>query len=69
MAKTDSVKAAAEPTFPVESLIMSKRYAGKRDVLAVALDYSKQYTIAEADKIINDYLGQPVKEEINGGEG
>lgn len=63
----EATKAKAAPTYPVDSLAASKRFADRRDAAIVALDPTKQYTLDEAEKVIGAWLAQPVKEEVNGG--
>ena len=55
-----------EPTFSRDALAASKKYAGKRDVIMIALDAEKEYTMAEADAAIEKVLKTEVKEAING---
>ncbi len=55
------------PTYPVDTLAASKRFANRRDAVIVALDPEKQYTLDEAEKVIGAWLSQPVKEAVNGG--
>lgn len=51
-----------------EALMASKKYRQQCDILAIVLEEEKEYTLAEVDKAIEDFLKKPVKEEINGKE-
>lgn len=42
------------------ALAGSKRFQARRDLLNVILDNDKEYTIAEAEKAINNYLNKEV---------
>ena len=67
IAGTPAAKAPVkEPTFPRDALAASKKYAGKRDVIMIALDADKEYTMAEADAAIEKVLKTEVKEAVNG---
>lgn len=63
--KTPAVK-AAETKYTKDALLASKKYHDQRDVLAVALEDGKEYSIAEADQKIQAFSETPVKEKING---
>ena len=63
----EATKAKAAPTYPMDALAASKRFADRRDAVIVALDPTKQCTLDEAEKVIGAWLAQPVKEEVNGG--
>lgn len=53
----DKKKAAAEkPRFSKEQLVTSKRFANRRDALRVVLHDNKQYTIEEAQGLIEKFL-------------
>lgn len=47
--------------FTKQQLAESKRYKKKRDLLEALLEEDKEYTIAEADEKISDYLRKAVK--------
>ena len=64
MAKTENTAAVqkeAAPTFTKDQLATSKRYAGRRDLVSVLLEDGKQYTLAEADKRIEQFK----KDKVN----
>lgn len=58
MAEKKTVPAAelAEPKFSKAALCASKKYANRRDALWAVLDDSKEYTYAEADKALEDFM-------------
>lgn len=66
MADERTTAKVPEATYTRESLVMSKKYAGRRDAIVLALAPDKEYTIAEADAAIRKLLDRPVKEKING---
>ncbi|MDY6267905.1 MAG: hypothetical protein SPL39_02885 [Selenomonadaceae bacterium] len=68
MAEEAAAKKPDAPTYPVDALALSKHFADRRDAVIVALDPEKQYTLDEAEKAIDAWLAQPVKEEVNGGD-
>lgn len=47
--------------YPVESLLISKRFANRKDILKVLLDPEKEYSIKEVDKILSDFMKGKVK--------
>lgn len=47
---------SAEPKFSKAQLCASKKYANRRDALWAVLDDSKEYTIAEADKALDNFM-------------
>jgi len=55
-----------EPTYTREALAGSKKYREQCDIIMIALEADKEYTMAEADKKIEVFLKNPVKEKING---
>ncbi|MBE6074196.1 MAG: hypothetical protein E7202_06660 [Selenomonas ruminantium] len=61
-------KKAAEATYTKEALANSKKYRAWRDVLMIALEYDKQYTMAEADATIDKFKTTKVVEKVNGKE-
>ena len=60
-ADTTAEKKEAAPTFTKDQLATSKRYAGRRDLVSVLLEDGKQYTLAEADKRIEQFK----KDKVN----
>ena len=46
----------SDARFSKAQLCASKKYADRRDVLFAMLDDSKEYTYAEADKAIDDFM-------------
>lgn len=65
--KTDLVKPEEKnqkktaEVFDKQQLTASKRYKKRRDLLEALLEDGKTYTLADTDKIINEYLKQEVK--------
>lgn len=53
-------------TYTREALAASKRYRDKWDVVMVALEDGREYTMSEAEAKIDAFLGTPVKEAVNG---
>lgn len=50
-------KAAREPpVYSKEKLIAMRRYRGRQDLLSVLLEDGKQYTTAEADAAIGQFM-------------
>lgn len=47
---------ASEAKFSKAQLCASKRYVERRDVLYAMLEDSKEYTLAEADKAIEEFM-------------
>lgn len=56
----------AEATYTRGTLAASKRYRDKWDVVMVALEDGREYTMSEAEAKINAFLSTPVKEAVNG---
>ena len=52
----DEIKTKKEPTFFKRQLLNSKKYQHQKDLLNVILKNDKSYTIAEVDKLINDFM-------------
>ena len=50
-----------KPVFTKSDLLKSKRYFHKRDILTVALNEGKTYTVEQVDKIIKTFLSKEVK--------
>lgn len=48
-------------TFTKEQLLNSEKYRNKRDILRAVLEDDKKYSIAEADKQIENFLKGEVK--------
>lgn len=53
--------AAVAATFTKEQILAAKKYADRRDLLSVLLADNKQYTLAEADRLINEFMKKGVK--------
>ena len=60
--------AVAAPTYTREALASSKKYRPWCDVLMIALEGGKQYTLAEADAAIDKFKTAKVVEKVNGKE-
>lgn len=54
-------KEAAVVTFTKEQLVTAKRYANRRDALCALLEDGKQYTHADVEKALEDYMKGKVK--------
>ena len=50
-----------EPKFSKQQLVYSERFAKKKDAVNALLIDGEQYTIAEANKIIDDFMKGKVK--------
>lgn len=50
-----------EAVFSKEQLVKSEKYKQYRDILASQLDDAVNYTVSQADKVINDFLKKGVK--------
>lgn len=57
----DTKTAETADKFTKQQLAESKCFKKKRDLLAALLEDNKEYTIAEADAIIDGYLRKKVK--------
>ena len=55
-----------EATYTREALASSNRYRDKWDVVMVALEDGREYTMPEAEAKIDAFLATPVKEAVNG---
>lgn len=51
---------ALVPTYPAEVLIADKRFAHVRDIARVALSAGEEYTVDEAEKLINKIKNRKV---------
>lgn len=59
MAKKDSELKQTEPVvdkFTKEQILASKQYSNRRDVLGVILDDKKEYSTAEVDDILDNFM-------------
>lgn len=54
--KNASDKFDAEEKFTRIQLVKSKRFEDRRDILSALLDNDTEYTIAQAEDVINKYL-------------
>lgn len=59
MANTDTNKTAA--ICSKEQLVVSKKYATKRDIISALLENGKSYTLDEVDALIKKYMKGKVK--------
>lgn len=50
-----------EAKYLKESIIASKKYANRKDILNVLLEDGKEYSFSEIDVIINDFMTKEVK--------
>lgn len=58
---TETVIADSNSKFSKEQMLASATFANRRDLLTVLLDDGKQYTTAEVEKIMDDWLNKGVK--------
>ena len=61
MAIEEKVTVVTDPLFSKEQLLGAKKYTDRRDLLNVLLIDDKQYTIAEVDVAINNFMKKGVK--------
>lgn len=54
--KSVAASAANDPVFSKESLLNSKHFMKRRDLISALLDDDKQYTIKQVDEIMSKYL-------------
>lgn len=64
--KVDKKATQVEATYTREALATSKKYREKCDIIMIALESDKQYTMSEAETKIKEFLSNPLREEING---
>lgn len=50
----------AAPSFTVEQLLSAKSFVGRKDALIAATKPGKRYTVAEAVKLVNEFLERKV---------
>ena len=62
MAKTKKEEAKEMPVFTKESLLNSKKYMFQKDLLNILLKDTKEYTLEEVDKKINEFKIGIIKE-------
>ena len=61
MAKASTAAKAAVPKHLKEQLLRSNRYANRRDLIGALLEDDKQYTLAEVDTAIDNFMKGKVK--------
>ena len=61
MAKASTAAKAAVPKHSKEKLLRSNRYANRRDLIGALLEDDKQYTLAEVDTAIDNFMKGKVK--------
>lgn len=60
--KADKNRVPAVPAFTKEQFLKSRQRPGhERDILAAVLEDGKTYTLADADKALQEYLKRSVK--------
>ena len=59
--KKPVVSATKEPVFTKDALVNSKRFRDKRDLVSALLKDDVEYTIAEAEHAITNYMKGKVK--------
>ena len=47
--------------FTKQQILSAKKYTDRRDLLSVLLQEDKQYTIAEVDQLIDEFMKKGVK--------
>lgn len=53
--KTQPETAKQEPAFSKAAILGFQKYAGRRDLLSVLLE-EKDYTLAEVDRLVRDFM-------------
>lgn len=56
MAKATAAAKPAAPTHSKEQLLRSNRYTNRRDLVGALLEDDKQYTLAEVDTAIDNFM-------------
>lgn len=59
--KKEEKEVIVEDKFTKEQLISSKRFSNNKDVLSAKLEDDKEYTIKEAQEIIENFMKGKVK--------
>lgn len=59
--KTAKKEIKNQQAFSKEQLLESKRYQDRRDTLGAILEDGKAYTLAEADKLLEEFMKGKVK--------
>lgn len=54
--KTTAKKAPPEPSFTKTQLLRAKKYENRRDLLMALLREDEQYTFAQAEKLMQNFL-------------
>lgn len=52
----EAAQTKAESTFTKVQLISAKRFSGRRDLLNILLDESKEYTVKAVEEMIEKYM-------------
>lgn len=60
MAKKQKEPNTDEPRFSPAQLAASRLFSGRVDVLNAVLDRAESYTIAEAERLVSEYLTRKV---------
>ena len=60
MAKKQKEQNTDEPKFAPAQLAASRLFSGRADVLNAVLDRAESYTIAEAERLVSEYLTRKV---------
>ena len=63
--KTDTKVTAKKDSYSKSQILKSDKFSNHYDVLNVALNDDKNYTLEEVLKIANDFLAKPIKEIVN----
>ena len=61
--KQDEIKEEikGDPVFSKKAILASDRYANRRDALGVILDDEKEYSTAEVDDLLDNFMKGQVK--------
>lgn len=60
MAKKQKEQNTDEPRFSPAQLAAGRMFSGRGDVLNAVLDRAESYTIAEAERLVSEYLTRKV---------
>lgn len=53
--ENETAKAKQEPAFSKAAILGFQKYVGRRDLLSVLLE-EKDYTLAEVDRLVRDFM-------------
>jgi hypothetical protein len=58
---TSETAATVAVAFSKKQVLLAKKYADRRDLLTVLLAEDRPYTLAEVDRLIDDFMKKEVK--------